>query len=299
MSAEGIKVELWRELSDLKDRVKHRDGAKLLSHIENPTVEVFIPEHIDGSAPAVNICHGGGYGFLAYDWEGTQIAQWLNEHGIVDIALKYRLPKPESGADISGRTRSMSYVKQALYLAHHRAKEWKIEPIQIGILGFSAGGHLAAYSSKSGPWAAYPPGSSQEEIQQYIERSTFAFCILIYPVITMADGITNDWTRKNLFGKVGIEYQEDELAELTESHSNENRVSGSTPPTFLVHSSDDDAVSVENSLRYYSKLREHQIPLEIQLYPTGGHGYSLFKDGGKELGWGDLCIKWIKLITKQ
>ena len=222
VSVEGIKAELWGGLSDQKDRVKHRDGVKLLSHIENPTVEVFIPEHVDGSAPAVIVCPGGGYGFLAYDWEGTKVAQWLNEHGFVGIALKYRLPKPESGSDISGRTRSMSDVKQALNLAHNRAKEWKIDPNQIGIMGFSAGGHLAAYSSNSGPWTTYPLGSSQEEIQQYIERSTFGFCILIYPVISMADGITNDWTRKNFFGKVGIDYQEDELAELIESYSNEN-----------------------------------------------------------------------------
>lgn len=299
VSSQGILVELWEGLSDQEDRVRHRDGVKLLSHIENPTIEVFIPEHVDGKAPAVIICPGGGYGFLAYDWEGTQIAQWLNEYGIVGIALKYRLPKPESGADMSGRTRSMSDVKQALNLAHNHAEEWKIDPNQIGIMGFSAGGHLAAYSSNKGPWVAYPPGSSQEEIQQYIERSKFAFSILIYPVISMADGITNDWTRKNLFGKVGTDYQGDELGELIESYSNENRVSSSTPPTFLVHSSDDDAVPVENSLRYYSKLREHEVPVEMHLYPTGGHGYSLFKPGGTELGWGDLCIKWIKSITEQ
>ena len=276
-----VTVELWEGLSDQEDRVINRDGIKLLSQIENPAMEVFIPEQLNSIAPAVIICPGGGYGFLAYDWEGTQIAQWLNERGIIGIALRYRLPKPEAGETESGRNRSIHDVKRALSLTRENAKAWNINPDQIGIMGFSAGGHLASYSSNLNS-----------------DQDRFAFSILIYPVISMTDEITHDWTRQNLFGKAGRDYQDDELSELIENYSNENRVSADTPPSFLVHSSDDDGVPVENSLCYYNKLREHQVPVEMHLYPTGGHGYSLFKPGGTELGWGELCVKWIKSITE-
>ncbi len=285
MNAQGIIVNLWEGLTDQADSIKYNDGIKLLSHIENPTIEVFLPAGINKKAPAVIICPGGGYGFLAYDWEGTQIAQWLNEHDIIGIVLKYRLPKPQTGALTTGRIRSMDDVQRAMNVTLENADNWQINPSQIGIMGFSAGGHLASYSSNS----PSPPTGSHK----------FAFSVLVYPVISMADKITNDWTRQNLLGKPNQDYEQGLRDDLLNQYSTQNLVSKHTPPTFIVHSNDDDAVPVENSLLYYDKLREHNIPVEIHLFPSGGHGYSLFKPGETELGWGALCINWIKSLSEQ
>jgi acetyl esterase/lipase len=133
---------------------------------------------------------------LAYDWEGTQIAQWLNSHGIAGIVLKYRLPKPEKKENSVERIRPMIDARQALQLIHAQTEEWNLDPELIGIMGFSAGGHLAAYASNA-DWVSYPSGLSQQEVDAIIKRSKFAFSILIYPVISMKDGITNDWTESN------------------------------------------------------------------------------------------------------
>jgi acetyl esterase/lipase len=297
--AQSITIPLYEASAIIEDTVRYQDGIKMLSNIKTPTIEVFLPDNDTQEAiPAVLICPGGGYGFLAYDWEGTQIAQWLNSHGIAGIVLKYRLPKPEKKENSVERIRPMIDARQALQLIHAQTEEWNLDPELIGIMGFSAGGHLAAYASNA-DWVSYPSGLSQQEVDAIIKRSKFAFSILIYPVISMKDGITNDWTRNNLFGKAEVHYDLQDREQLIQIYSNENRVSELSPPTFLVHSNDDDAVPVKNSLLYYDQLLEYNVPAEMHLYPSGGHGYSLFSKGETEQSWGELCINWLNSLRNK
>lgn len=296
--SQNMTIQLYEGTPIVEDSVRYDDNIKLLYKIKTPTIEVFLPESEHDKAPAVLICPGGGYGFLAYDWEGTQIAQWLNTHGIAGIVLKYRLPKPEKDEFSVERDRPMMDARRALALIHANANDWKIDPNLIGIMGFSAGGHLAADASNS-PWVSYPPGLSQAEIDSVIKKSKFAFSILIYPVISMKDDITNDWTRNNLLGEPEKHYEKADRDKLIEIYSVENRTSDATPPTFIVHSNDDHDVPVQNSLLYYQELIHHKVPVEMHLYPTGGHGFSLFTDGGTEQSWGSLCIDWLNSLRNN
>jgi len=297
--AQGITLPLYEDGTSDNETVSYQDNIKLLSNIENPTIEVFLPDVEPGQeVPAILICPGGGYGFLAYDWEGTRIAQWLNTQGIAGIVLKYRMPKPEKDEFSVERDRPMMDARRALALIHANVNEWKIDPDLIGIMGFSAGGHLAAYASNS-PWVSYPSGLTQTEIDSVIKKSRFAFSILVYPVITMKDDLTNDWSRKNLIGEPNIHFDTENRDQLISVYSTENRVSEVTPPTFIVHSNDDEAVPIENSLLYYQQLRAHDVPAEMHLYPTGGHGYSLFSDGGTEQSWGTQCINWLNSLRNN
>lgn len=279
---QGQVVQLWETHVDQQERKEKRYGTKVISHIENPSIEVFLPDHQAESSPAVIICPGGGYENLAYNWEGTEIAQWFNEHGIVGIVLKYRLPRPELGPSQMGRTRSSADVSRALEIVKYNAADWNINTNQIGIIGFSAGGHLASYATNT-----------------IHGKEALAFSILVYPVISMADSITHDGTRKNLFGVLSQDYQSSQRDQLISHFSTQNLVSKDTPPTFIVHSNNDEVVAVDNSVLYYEKLREHDVPVEFHIYPKGGHGYSLFREGGNtELGWGQLCINWIESIIE-
>ncbi|MDH5610643.1 MAG: alpha/beta hydrolase, partial [Cyclobacteriaceae bacterium] len=219
---------------------------------------------------AVVICPGGGYGILAYDWEGTDIAKWLNTHGIAGIVLKYRLPDEASNA-IPHQSPLMD-ARQALLLVRKNSAAWHINPARVGIMGFSAGGHLAAtagthFSSETRP----------------------DFMALIYPVITMKNEFTHQGSRTNLLGS-----KPDEA--LIEEFSNERHVTPDTPPTFLVHANDDEAVPVENSLQMYQALRDKGVAAEMHIYSYGGHGFSLATGQGYLATWPDRFIDWLNRI---
>ena len=295
--SQSMTIQLYEGTPAVEDEFMYNDdGIKLLYNIETPTIEVFLPDSVNDNTAAILICPGGGYGNLAYDWEGTRIAQWLNTHGIAGIVLKYRMPKPEKEAFSIERDRPMMDAKRASALIHANAGQWNLNPDQIGIMGFSAGGHLAAYASNVYQ-ESDPPSLSQSESE--IDTSKFAFSILIYPVISMLDGITNDWTQSNLLGKPDIHNNNQERELLIDAYSVENRVSDKTPPTFIVHSQDDDAVPVQNSLLYYDQLIKYKVPAEMHLFPSGGHGYSLFSNGATEQSWGELCINWLKTLPNK
>lgn len=242
--------------------------SRSISKVQNPTIEVYLPSESNNLGKAVVICPGGGYGTLAYDKEGSDIAKWLNGHGIAGIVLKYRLPNAKS--NILPHESPLMDAKQAMKLVRQNAIDWGIDSSEVGIMGFSAGGHLAStlgthFDSESRP----------------------DFMILMYPVISFDNKITHVGSRNNLLG-------EKPNQELVDYYSNELQVKADTPPTFIVHSMDDKAVPVENSLRFYQALKDKNVPSEMHLYPYGEHGYSLALNKGQLEGWKDRLIEWMR-----
>lgn len=203
---------------------------------------------------------------------GNRYCELLNAKGIAAFVLKYRLPDP-----ISSTTPDkvpLMDAKQAMRIVRARAAEWNVNPNKIGIMGFSAGGHLASTLST-----------------HFDEDTRPNFSILIYPVISMDKNITHMGSRNNLIGKNPA----DAMIKL---YSNELQVTANTPPTFLIHATDDDAVPVENSLLYYQALKNNKVPTEMHIYPTGGHGFGL-ANGNKSLeSWSNLLIEWMRGLNK-
>ncbi|MFT6867503.1 MAG: acetyl esterase/lipase [Cyclobacteriaceae bacterium] len=256
-NAKKSNTEEMLELSD----------TRRISKVVNPTIEVYLPSKSNSIKKAILICPGGGYGILAYDKEGTDIAKWLNGHGIAGIVLKYRLPEDES--NIVPHESPLMDAKRGMEIIRENASSWGIAADQIGIMGFSAGGHLASTLGT-----------------HFEEKNRPDFMILIYPVVTMKDDYTHKGSRNNLLGQ----QPSDDLVEL---YSNELQVKSSTPATFIVHSEDDKAVPVDNSLQFYKALRDSNVPAEMHIFPFGGHGYSLAIGKGRHSTWPNLMIDWI------
>jgi acetyl esterase/lipase len=257
-----------------------REGNILwVRHVTQPAVEVRLPARGNATGQAVVVCPGGGYGGLAYDWEGTDMAGWLNSRGVAAIVLKYRLP-------VDGEVAHQKWLvplldaQRAIRLTRAHAADWAIDPAKVGIMGFSAGGHLA--STAGTHFDAGEPAAS-DPVDRLSSRPDFL--ILIYPVITMREA-THGGSRRNLLG-------EQPADELVRRYSNELQVSAETPPTFLLHAQDDEAVPVKNSLLFHEALVAHQVPVEMHLYPHGGHGFSLGFDHGRLQDWTHLCARWL------
>ena len=243
-----------------------------IGKVQVPQIEVYLPNKKSATGQAVIVCPGGGYSILAYDWEGTDIAKLLNAKGIAAFVLKYRLPDAISST--APEQVPLIDAKQAMRIVRARAAEWNIMPNKIGIMGFSAGGHLASTLST-----------------HFEEDTKPNFSILIYPVISMDKSITHMGSRNNLIGLNPT----DAMIKL---YSNELQVTSNTPPTFLIHASDDDAVPVENSLWYYQALKKNKVPTEMHIYPAGGHGFGL-ANGNKSLeSWANLLIEWMRGLNK-
>ena len=241
-----------------------------------PGVHVYLAPADKANGAAVVICPGGGYGGLAMDHEGHQIARWLNAQGIAGIILKYRLgPKNPHPTPMHDAQRAIRYTR-------HHAKEWKIDPGRVGILGFSAGGHLA---STAGTRFDVGNSEAQDPIDHLSCRPDFM--ILLYPVITMTDPYTHKGSRNNLLGKSPD-------AKLIDALSNEKQVTAKTPPTFLVHTTEDTAVPPENSAMFYLALTKNKVPAELHVFEKGRHGLGL---GPRELpyaAWPELCVTWMR-----
>lgn len=223
---------------------------------------------------AVIVCPGGGYGMRA-DHEGEPIALWLNTLGISAFVLRYRVAPYRDPAPLADVQRAIRYVR-------HRAAEWNVDPERIGILGFSAGGHLAASAATLFDWG---DGKADDPIERHSCRPNLA--VLCYPVISMKDGITHEGSRGNLLGP---NPDQDRLARF----NCEEQVAADTPPSFLWHTSDDEGVSVENSLRFASALARHRIPFDLHVYEKGRHGLGLAADDEHIRTWTGLCAIWLK-----
>ncbi|PKQ64256.1 esterase [Labilibaculum filiforme] len=259
-------------------------GIIRISKVQIPTIEVFLPAKNNASGQAVLICPGGGYGILAYDWEGTDIAKWLNSKGIAAFVLKYRLP--DSKSVIESYKAPLQDAMRAIRTIRHNAEQYNINKKQIGVMGFSAGGHLASTLGTHYNDVLY---TSTDSIDTESARPNFM--ALIYPVISMQKGITHYGSMKHLLG-------ENADAELVDKFSNELQVTTDTPPSFLIHASDDKAVPVKNSLLMYEKLIENNISTEMHIYSTGGHGFSLGHNREHVSSWTDLFCSWINSLNK-
>jgi acetyl esterase/lipase len=232
------------------------DGVIRVSKVSVPTVTVYLPEKSKATGTAVLICPGGGYGILAINHEGDKVAKEFTKIGVAAFVLKYRLPDDQIMEDKS--TGPLQDAQQAMYLLHKNAGKWNINPEKIGVMGFSAGGHLA--STLSVRYDALKIADKTAKIRP-------AFSILLYPVVSLLK-FPHMGTANNLLGKDTSITQKDYF-------SNEKQINGQTPPAFIVHAADDGAVAVQNSMLYAQGLVEHQVPVELHVYQNGGHGFGL------------------------
>ena len=247
------------------------DGRGGTSTNENAYVTFHPAPHPNGKA--VVICPGGGYGGLVTGAEGHGIAQWLNAHGIHGLVLEYRLP--------AGRDRvPLLDAQRAIRLLRQRAKEWSVDPRQVGIIGFSAGGHLAATASTQ-----FDDGDSKATDRVARQGSRPDFTLLVYPVITFGPG-THSGTRGNLLGP-------DPSADLVRRYSCELQVTDRTPPAFLAHAVDDTAVPISNSRIYRDALKSHGVPVQLLELPNGGHGLNGYR-GPSWDAWQEAARVWLQ-----
>ena len=263
---------------DQEEIYKNRGEANgWVTQVSRPTLRLYFPSEAQHVGTGVVICPGGGYGGLAIDKEGYMLAQWFAERGVVAGVLKYR----HGGGDHQHPV-PLSDAQRALRIMRSKANLWKIDANQIGIVGFSAGGHLA---STAGTHFDEGDTSAEDLIARTSSRANFL--VLIYPVISLQAGVTHGGSKKNLLGQPADETLVQEL-------SNELQVSADTGPTFLVHAGDDQAVPVENSLLFYQALRKHGVPAELHVYETGGHGFGFYRGDRPVDRWPDLLDAWLK-----
>ena len=262
-------------------------GAKGDADGDKPTLTIYLPPKKTATGAAIVICPGGGYGHLAMDHEGHQIAQWLNSLGVAGFILKYR--HRNSGAGY-GHPAPLQDAQRAIRTVRSRATEWNVDPVRIGILGFSAGGHLA---SSAGTHFHKRYNDAEDHIDNVSCRPDFM--ILVYPVISFTEWCAHSGSRRNLLGK-------DPDKDLVESLSNEKQVTPDTPPTFLIHTYEDKGVPAENSIYFYLALRKAKIPAEMHIYQKGRHGFGLGKNHGAVSSWPVRCADWMRsrgLLDKQ
>ncbi|MCH6255098.1 alpha/beta hydrolase [Puniceicoccaceae bacterium K14] len=284
-------IPLWDETppnqipSQRSEYVDAFEDREIIKNVQTPTIEVRLPASPAKPTPAVLIIPGGGYQCLAYHWEGTDVAGYLNAKGIAAVVLKHRLPHPDSCAQ--PHLTPMLDAERALRLIRHHANEWKIDQHLIGVLGFSAGGHLAATlatqftSGKTNP---------QDPINQYSSRPDFQ--ALLYPIINLCNAPATQSSLHCLLG-------ESQSAAMRSRYSANQNVTSETPPCFLIHATDDQTVAPSNSLSYYKALKEKNIDVEIHLYPKGGHGFALARDKGRLSRWPELLVDWIQELPNN
>ena len=232
-----------------------------LGNVSDPTLTVYVPDSAKATGAAVLVCPGGGYNILAMDLEGTEVCDWLNSIGVTAALLKYRVPR-RAGQVQHGPP--LQDAQRALGLLRHQAREFGIDPQRIGVLGFSAGGHLAAMLSNHYDERTYPAVDAAD--QTSCEPN---FAILIYPGYLAVTGSNGDLSPE-LQVRAGV-----------------------TPPTFLAMA-EDDPVGVEHPLYYYLALKKAKVPAEMHLYPQGGHGYGLRRTKDTVTTWPDRVADWMK-----
>lgn len=248
-----------------------------LLKVVDPTLDMYPAPATSANGTAVIICPGGGYARLASDHEGVAVAQWFNTMGITAFVLSYRLPSDEIMKNKS--VGPLQDAQEAVRTVRRHAKEWNIDPEKIGIMGFSAGGHLASTLATHFRETVYTP------IDTTSARPNFA--ILIYPVISMDSLLTHGGSRANLLG-------EHPSPKQVKKFSNDLQVTADTPPAFLVHAMDDNVVPVQNSINYALALQKYHIPCELHIYEKGGHGFGLGKTNGTESSWPKACQQWLQ-----
>ncbi|WP_207532142.1 alpha/beta hydrolase [Desertivirga arenae] len=251
-------------------------GQVRYEKVSKPGLEIFLPKKNKSMGAAVVIIPGGGYRHLSYSHEGTNIAAEFNKMGIAAFVLKYRLPSDKTMPDKS--VGPLQDAQQAIKTVRSRAREWGIDTGKVGIVGFSAGGHLA---STAGTHFNKAVIDNKENINLRPD-----FMVLVYPVISLSETLMHKGSRDNLIGT-------SPSAELTRLYSNELQVSPQTPPTMLIHAGDDKTVKVQNSIRFYEALLQNNVSAEMHIYPKGGHGFGLAQDRAPD-HWTDRVENWLK-----
>ena len=240
-----------------------KGGIVRVSNVSHPSMTVFRPEASKNTGAAVLILPGGGYNILAIDHEGDQVAKYLNGIGVTGVVLKYRVPRRQGTANSVAPPQALMDAQRALGLVRSHAKEWEIDPSRVGILGFSAGGHLAAWSSASpGDRRTYDVLDAADKLSARPD-----FTVLIYPAYLVKKG--------------------------TETVTPEISVDADYPPTFFAMAGD-DAITVDGSLALYKALKQAKVPAEMHVYASGGHGFGMNPTGTPSAGWPDRLAEWMK-----
>ncbi|MCF3107157.1 alpha/beta hydrolase [Niabella sp. CC-SYL272] len=261
---------------NLEKSVTGTDGITRISNVSVPTITVYKAAGGTGKQPAVIICPGGGYAILAVSHEGIDVAKAFNEMGVTAFVLKYRLPDDRIMEDKS--IGPLQDAERATQWVREHATEYNIDPHRIGIMGFSAGGHLAStLSTHYGETVIANPRKTSLRPD---------FSILIYPVISFSDSIGHRGSRERLIGKAPA-------AAAIQKYSNERQVNKKTPPAFLVHAKDDRTVPWQNSEQYYEALQKNKVKARVFYYERGGHGFGMHNKTS-DLKWMDALKEWLR-----
>lgn len=265
-------IELYQKenqktkLEEINNKQEHPDG--LITKVNSPSLEMFLPSANETLSPAVIICPGGGYSVIVYEGEGISTAKKMAEKGVAAFVLKYRLPDPSSNQNLP-----LQDAQQAIKIVRENASKWNINPDKIGIMGFSAGGHLAStLATHYHSLINNPKNTSLRPDYQ----------ILVYPVISMQDSLTHMGSRNQLLGK-------NPIAEDINNFSSEMMVDKNTPPAYITHATDDNVVDVDNSIFYFEQLRHQKVPVEMHIYQKGNHGFIF-----KQEKWTVPLFQWMK-----
>jgi acetyl esterase/lipase len=251
-------------------------GALGTTDADTPTITFYQPNRSQATGTLVVICPGGGYQNLAMDHEGHQVARWLTSRGVAAAIVKYRLgPTYRHPAPLQD-------VLRAIRLVRARAAELNVKPDRIGVMGFSAGGHLA---SSAATLFDLPAAKVADGLDAVSSRPDFA--VLGYPVIVFGSDVTHKGSQRNLIGEAPP-------AELVTALSTDRQVTGKTPPTFLFHTSEDTAVPPQNAVAFYLALKDAGVPAELHIYEKGRHGVGLAPDDRELSTWPDRLLGWMR-----
>ena len=240
--------------------------------VAKPTLEMYLPEKEKATGTAVIIIPGGSYAVLVYQGEGVYNAKQFAKNGIAAFVLKYRLPDDSILQDKT--IGPLQDAQQAIKFVRENAGKWGVDTNKVGIVGFSAGGHLASTAATH----------FQKAVIENKNNTNLRpdFQVVVYPVISMQDSLTHRDSRNNLLGKTPSK-------ELIDQYSNELQVTKTTSPTYITHAADDNVVDVDNSIRYFEALRHNKVPVEMHIYPSGGHGFIF-----RQPDWIDPLLLWMK-----
>ncbi|WP_018627457.1 alpha/beta hydrolase [Niabella aurantiaca] len=252
-------------------------GRILVRSVTAPSITAYFPSKEKATGTAVVICPGGGYSYLVINQEGTDVAKAFAEKGVAAFVLKYRLP--DDRIMVNRTIGPLQDAQQAIRIIRERASEWNINQDRVGIIGFSAGGHLASTASTH----------FNDRVIDNPRHTSLRpdFSILVYPVISFTEPLVHKGSRRALLGK------DTAVAEKVDQYSNEKQITAATPPAFLLHSSDDRVVPVANSIAYYQALLAVGVKAEMHIYAAGGHGYGLNNKTNND-HWFERCLNWMR-----